>query len=47
MGSDGMTIDQLGNVYLTGHGVTVFRPDGQKIENIAVPEGWKVMRAVV
>jgi len=40
MGSDGMTIDQLGNVYLTGHGVTVFRPDGQKIENIAVPEGW-------
>ncbi len=40
MGSDGMTIDDEGNVYLTGKGVTVFAPDGKQIENIAVPQGW-------
>lgn len=40
MGSDGMTIDERGNVYLTGKGVTVFDPAGQQIEQIAVPEGW-------
>ena len=28
MGSDGMTIDENGNVYLTGKGVTVFNPKG-------------------
>lgn len=39
-GSDGMTIDHLGNVYLTGKGVTVFDPKGQQIEHIDVPEGW-------
>ncbi len=26
LGSDGMTIDAEGNLYLTGHGVTVFDP---------------------
>jgi gluconolactonase len=40
MGSDGMTIDNLGNVYLTGHGVTVFDKAGAKIEHIDVPETW-------
>jgi len=40
MGSDGMTIDNQGNVYLTGAGVTVFDPRGKEIEHIAVPEGW-------
>ena len=35
-----MTIDQRGNVYLTGKGVTVFDPNGQQIEHIDVPEGW-------
>ena len=40
MGSDGMTIDRKGNVYLTGKGVTVFSPDGRKIEHIAVDEPW-------
>jgi len=40
MGSDGMTIDNQGNVYLTGKGVTVFNPDGEKIEQIDVPAGW-------
>src|SRR5258706_5668793 len=40
LGSDGMTIDAEGNVYLTGHGVTVFDPSGKKIEHIATGEPW-------
>ena len=40
MGSDGMTIDSAGNVYLTGRGVTVFDPSGNKIEHIQIPERW-------
>ncbi|HUT57688.1 MAG TPA: SMP-30/gluconolactonase/LRE family protein [Phycisphaerae bacterium] len=40
MGSDGMTIDAAGNVYLTGKGVTVFDASGTKIEHIEVPERW-------
>jgi gluconolactonase len=40
MGSDGMTIDNEGNVYLTGNGVTVFDSTGNKIEHIAVDAGW-------
>ncbi len=40
MGSDGMTLDVEGNVYLTGRGVTVFDREGRQIEQIAVPEGW-------
>ncbi|MCX7011111.1 MAG: SMP-30/gluconolactonase/LRE family protein, partial [Candidatus Sumerlaeota bacterium] len=38
MGSDGMTIDVEGNVYLTGKGVTVFDKTGKQIEQIDVPE---------
>ena len=40
LGSDGMTIDSEGNVYLTGKGVSVFDPAGKKIEQIDVPESW-------
>ena len=40
MGSDGMTIDNHGNVYLTGKGVTVFNPEGNRIEHIPVEAGW-------
>lgn len=40
MGSDGMTIDDRGNVYLTGKGVTVFDRNGEKIAHIPVPEDW-------
>ena len=40
MGSDGMTIDSAGNVYLTGKGVTVFDRTGKQIEHIAVEEPW-------
>ena len=40
MGSDGMTIDTEGNVYLTGKGVTVFDRTGKRIEHIDVNEPW-------
>ena len=40
MGSDGMTIDNKGNVYLSGKGVTIFDPKGVKMTNIPIPEGW-------
>jgi gluconolactonase len=40
LGSDGMTIDSDGNVYLTGNGVTVFDQAGKQVEKIAVPEPW-------
>jgi gluconolactonase len=40
MGSDGMTIDNEGNIYLTGKGVSVFDPSGKKIEQIEVLENW-------
>lgn len=39
-GSDGMTIDEFGNIYLTGKGITVFNPKGEKIAHIDVPEPW-------
>jgi gluconolactonase len=39
-GSDGMTIDNEGNVYLTGKGVTVYSATGQKIQHIDVPGEW-------
>lgn len=40
LGSDGMTIDNQGNVYLTGKGVSVFDLAGKKIQQIDVPEPW-------
>jgi gluconolactonase len=40
LGSDGMTLDSEGNLYLTGSGVTVFDKTGKQIEKIRVPEGW-------
>lgn len=40
LGSDGMTLDAEGNVYLTGKGVTVFDKAGQQIEHLDIPEGW-------
>ena len=39
-GSDGMTLDTAGNLYLTGQGVTVFDPTGKKVAHIDVPERW-------
>ncbi len=40
LGSDGMTIDNEGNLYLTGHGVTVFDKTGKQIDRIPVDEPW-------
>jgi gluconolactonase len=40
IGSDGMTIDNKGNVYLTGNGVTVFNNKGEEILQIPVPQKW-------
>ncbi|HEU5124686.1 MAG TPA: SMP-30/gluconolactonase/LRE family protein [Verrucomicrobiae bacterium] len=39
-GSDGMTLDTEGNIYLTGKGVFVFDKSGKQIEHIDVPEQW-------
>ncbi len=38
-GSDGMTIDNEGNIYLTTSVVAVYNKNGEKIETIVVPEG--------
>jgi len=40
MGSDGMTVDNEGNVYLTGKGVTVFNSQGKQIDHISIDEPW-------
>ena len=40
LGSDGMTIDQEGNVYLTGKGVTVFDSRGNQIRKIPIEAKW-------
>jgi len=40
MGSDGMTIDDEGDVYLVGKGVTVFNSKGEKIDYIAIEKPW-------
>jgi gluconolactonase len=40
LGSDGMTLDADGNVYLTGKGVTVFDKAGKQIDHLDIPEGW-------
>jgi len=39
-GSDGMILDEQGNLYLTGDGVTVFDQTGEKIAHFPVHKGW-------
>ena len=40
-GSDGMTIDEDRNVYVTnGKGVSVFDSEGKLVDNITIPRGW-------
>lgn len=39
-GSDGITLDERGNLYITGNGVTVYNAEGKKIEQIQVPAKW-------
>lgn len=38
VGSDGLTLDERGNLYLTRGVVHVYRPDGQKLAEVVVPE---------
>ncbi len=39
--SDGLALDDEGNVYATGRdGVTIYGPDGELLETITVPRGW-------
>lgn len=40
LGSDGMTIDDEENVYLTGKGVSVFDRYGNKIDHVEIDEPW-------
>ncbi len=41
MGSDGMTLDEEGNIYLTGRGgVTIFSKKGEKIGEIPIAGNW-------
>ena len=40
LGSDGMTLDNQGNVYLTGEGVTVFNKKGVQILHIPIAKKW-------
>ena len=39
-GSDGMTLDNQGNLYITGKGVTVYNARGEKIKHISIPQKW-------
>ncbi|MDZ4707660.1 MAG: SMP-30/gluconolactonase/LRE family protein [Saprospiraceae bacterium] len=39
-GSDGMTLDKKGNLYLTGRGVSIYNPEGEKIGTIPLPSRW-------
>lgn len=39
-GSDGITMDEKGNLYITGNGVTIYNKEGQKLLNIPVPAIW-------
>jgi gluconolactonase len=38
-GSDGMTLDSKGNIYLTGNGITIYNSEGIEIGQLKVPEG--------
>ena len=40
LGSDGMTLDEEGNLYLTGKGVIVFDRTGRQIEQIDIDQPW-------
>ncbi len=40
LGSDGMTLDNRGNLYLTGNGVTIFDSNGEQVQHIPVPATW-------
>ncbi len=37
-GSDGMTLDELGNLYLTADGILVYSPEGKQLGTIQLPQ---------
>ena len=39
-GSDGMTLDEHGNIYLTGDGVSIYDRSGKFLDRITVPAKW-------
>jgi gluconolactonase len=39
-GADGITLDERGNLYLAGNGITIYNPHGEKIAHIDIPEPW-------
>ncbi|MGX5817350.1 SMP-30/gluconolactonase/LRE family protein [Chitinophaga lutea] len=39
-GGDGITLDERGNLYICGNGISVFNPEGVQIAHIPVPEKW-------
>lgn len=39
-GSDGMTLDNQGNLYVTGKGVMIYNPQGKRIAQIPIKESW-------
>ncbi|MGI4727728.1 MAG: SMP-30/gluconolactonase/LRE family protein [Janthinobacterium lividum] len=39
-GADGMTLDNQGDLYLAGNGITVFNSAGKQIEHINIPAKW-------
>nr|WP_067058785.1 SMP-30/gluconolactonase/LRE family protein [Mucilaginibacter sp. L294] len=38
--ADGMTLDEQGNLYLAGKGITIYSPKGEQIAHIEIPEPW-------
>ncbi|WKK76508.2 SMP-30/gluconolactonase/LRE family protein [Marivirga salinae] len=39
-GSDGMTLDSEGNLYLTGNGVDIYNRKGDFLQHLDIPEDW-------
>ncbi len=39
-GSDGMTLDSEGNLYLTGNGVDIYDKKGNFLQHLDIPEDW-------
>lgn len=39
-GSDGMTLDDHGNLYLTGKGVDIYDSEGNHLQHLDIPENW-------
>jgi gluconolactonase len=38
--ADGITLDEEGNLYLAGNGITIYNPKGEQVAHIDIPEPW-------